>query len=254
MQPTVDEQVQEQLERFLSWLLDARWFPETDYEEKKRLKSELKKLRRILARMKAFSRGSPDVRLARGLADWQAYESSTAALVKQSFRSAPQTHISDSGKGSREIGERLMCATLILRKLHPRVSAYEEIQRLLADPSLLPYPITLSEEVMAELRSGNVNRAVTVSELNYLNEGRDIPMRRYSISVKAIQRSVARLEKQLRPAKHSAQRAILHTRYAEYLWSQKFQAGFSDAEAAMLNALVPAEADRRGRNSRTACG
>jgi len=30
MQGEVDEQMQEQLERFLSCLLDARWFPETD--------------------------------------------------------------------------------------------------------------------------------------------------------------------------------------------------------------------------------
>jgi hypothetical protein len=250
----VDRQVQERLERFLSWLLDARWFPETDLQEKKRRKSELKKLRRILSRMRAFSQGIPDVRLARGLAEWQAYEENLVALVTQHVRSAPHISIGGSSKGSREIAERLMCAALILRKLRPRGSAYEEIHRLLADPSLLPYPITVSEEAIQELRSGTIDRPLTASEWNYLREGRDIPMRRYSISVKAIQSSVARLEKQLGSAKHSAQRAILHTLYAEYLWSQKFQAGFSDAEAALLNALVPAEADRKGGNSRTASG
>ena len=101
----------------------------------------------------------------------------------------------------------------------------------------------MSEEAVQELRSGTINRPLTASELNYLREGRDIPMRRHSVSVKALQSSVARLEKQLGPAKQSAQRAKLHMLYAEYLWSQKFQAGFSDAEAAMLNALVRAEAD-----------
>lgn len=33
-----------------------------------------------------------------------------------------------------------MCAVLIIRKLRPRVGAYEEVQRLLADPSQLPIP------------------------------------------------------------------------------------------------------------------
>jgi hypothetical protein len=110
LQAKVDKQMQERLERFLTWLLDARWFPETDRQKKKRLESGLRKVRRIVARMRTFSKGIPDVRLARGLADWQAYESSTAALVKAHFRSAPHTHISSSAKGSWEIAERLMCA------------------------------------------------------------------------------------------------------------------------------------------------
>lgn len=236
--------MQEQLERFLSWLLDARWFPGTNLQEKQRLNSELKKLRRVLARMRALSQGNPDVRLQRGVAEWQSYESSLAALAKQHYRSSPHFHTGGPSKGSREIAERLMCATFIIRKVRPHVSAYEETQRLLADPSLLPYPITVSEEAIQELRAGTINRPVTASELNYLRVGRDIPTRRYSISVKALQSSVARLEKQLGSAKHSAQRAILHTLYAGYLWSQKFQAGFSDAEAVMLNALVPTEVDK----------
>ncbi len=115
---------------------------------------------------------------------------------------------------------------------------------MLADPSLLPFPIKVPEEVIQKLRAGTINRPVTASELSYLNEGRDIPMRRYSISVKAIQSAVARLEKQFKPAKHTAQRAMLHWLYAEYLWSQKSQAGFSDAEAAMLTDLVPTEVDK----------
>ena len=134
----MDEQVQERLERFLSWPLDARWFPETDLREKARRKNELKKLRRILARMRAFSEGIPDVRLARGLAEWQAYEENLVALVKQHVRSAPHISIGGSSKGSQEIAERLMCATLILRKLRPQGSAYEETQRLLADPPRYP--------------------------------------------------------------------------------------------------------------------
>lgn len=134
-----------------------------------------------------------------------------------------------------------MCATLIVRKLYPQGSAYEEVQRLLADPSQLPYPISMSEEVIQELRSGKVQRTLTASEVNCLREGRDIPLRRYSMSLKAIQNRVARLEWELGQGKESAQRDMLHRLYAEYLWSQKGQAGFSDAEAAMLNDLVPEE-------------
>jgi hypothetical protein len=244
--------MQERLERFLSWLLDARWFPETDPREKKGLKSELRKVRRILARMEGFSKGIRDVRLEDGLAEWRSHENGIAALVKQHARRAPHIHIGGLTKGSPEIAERLMCAVLIIRKLHPRGSAYEEVHRLLADPSILPYPITVPKETIQELRAGTIHRPVTPSEFNYLREGRDIPMRRYSISVKAIQSSVSRLEKQIEANKHSAQLAVLHNLYAEYLWSQKFQAGFSDAEAAMLSALVPPNVDRPGGGSRTA--
>lgn len=65
----MEEQVQERLKRFLSWILDARWFSETDMQEKTRRRSELKKLRRILERMKEFSEGNPDVRLQKGIAE-----------------------------------------------------------------------------------------------------------------------------------------------------------------------------------------
>ena len=241
--------MQEQLERFLSWLLDARWFPETDDEEKRRLKSELRRIRRILGRMQAFSKGIPDARLERGVAEWRSYESNLAALAKQPARSAPHVHIGSFTKGSPEIAERLMCAVLILRQVRPDVSAYQEIQRLLADPSQLPYPITVSEEAIRELRAGTPRRPVTASEWHYLREGRDIPMRRYWRSVEALESSVARLEKRLKPDKRSGQRSILHQLYAEYLWSQKFQAGLSDDEAAMLNALVSTDMGHRGRTS-----
>ncbi len=241
----MDQQVQEWLERFLSCLLDARWFPETDWREIERRKSELEKLRRILARMRTFGQRNPDVRLARGLVEWEAYEQGLVPLVKQHVRSAPHISIGGSSKGSREIAERWMCAALILHKLHPRRGAYEEMQRLLADPSQLPYPITLSEEVKAALRSGDVPRYATPSEWNFLNSGEDIPMRSYSLSVKALQSSVARLEKELGPNKPTAQRARLHMLYAEYLGSQKLQAGFSKAEAAMLDDLVPSEGDEK---------
>ena len=183
-------------------------------------------------------KGIPDVRLERGAVEWRSYESNLATLAKQPARSAPHLDVGSFTKGSPEIAERLMCAVLIVRKLRPEVSTYQEIQRLLADPSQLPYPITVSEEAIQGLRAGTLRRPVTASELHYLREGRDIPMRRYWRSVKALQSSVARLEKQLKADKRSAQLAILHKLYAEYLWSQKFQAGFSDDEAATLNALV----------------
>jgi hypothetical protein len=102
----LEQQLQERLEQFLSWLLDARWFPETDSQEKQRRKSELKKLRRVLGRMRAFSKGNPDHRSQRGLLGWQAYEENLIALTKQHVRSAPHVSIQGAGRGSREISER----------------------------------------------------------------------------------------------------------------------------------------------------
>jgi hypothetical protein len=237
----LDKQVQEQLERFLSWLLDARWFPETNLQQKQRLSSEWKKLRRVLARMEAISQGNPDVRLQRGVAEWRAYESNLATLAKQHFRSSPHFHTGGPSKGSPEIAERLMCAAPILRHLRPGESAYEEIQRLLADPTQLPFPITVSKEAIQELQAGTIRRTLTASEFHYLREGHDIAMRRYSISVKAIQSSVGRLQKRIDAGKYPPQLTILRTLYAQYLWIQKGQAGFSDAEDAVLRGLVPTD-------------
>lgn len=106
MQPSLDKSGQEELQCFLSWLLDARWFPETDLHEKKRLKGELRKVRRIVKRMEAFSQEIPDIRLQQGVAGWKSYEVTLAALVKQQLRTAP--HISTGGftRGSPEIAER----------------------------------------------------------------------------------------------------------------------------------------------------
>lgn len=249
MQASVDKNVPERLERFLSWLLDARWFPETDVKEKKRLKGDLRRVRRIVKLMEAFAEGKPDIRLQQGLAGWRSYESSVAALAKQQLRTAPHISTGGSKRGYPEISRRLMCALLIIRKLHPRVSAYGEVQRLVTDPDLLPYPIRASREAIQELRAGTLRRAVTASEMHHLREGRDIPMRKYSMTLKAIQSSVARLEKGFKVGKSAAQLAILHHLYAEYLWSQKGQAGFSDHEAAMLNCLVSTGVDGGGGGS-----
>jgi hypothetical protein len=242
--------MQEQLERFLSWLLDARWFPETNRQEKERFKNQLMQLDRILTRMKAFSEGIPDVGLQRGVEDWQAYRTKLATFAEQRYRKAPHFEGSSPSKRLWEIPEQLLCATLILRYLYPRGSAYEKIQQFLADPTQLPYPVTVSEEAKRELEAGTFNRTMTASELNYQREGRDIPMRRYSISVKAIQSSVERLQKEIEAREYSSRLAILRMQYARYLWSQKGQAGFSDAEDAMLRNLVAAEEARKDRSSR----
>jgi hypothetical protein len=235
------QDVQERLERFLSWMLDARWFPETDSEEKKRRKGELRKVRAILTRMKAFSKDIRDVRLQRGLAEWQSYEKSLAELAAQHIRRAPQCDSSGPGKGNPDIAKRILCAFLIVLKLWPDRSVYEEVQRLLADPTSLPYPITVPEDVIQELQAGTTSRPVTASEMNYLKEGRDIPMRRYSMSVKALQSSVARLRKRIKAGQCFGYFEVLQSLYGEYLWSQRGQGGFSDAEAAMLRALVPTD-------------
>ena len=63
-------------------------------------------------------------------------------------------------------------------------------------------------------------------------------MRPYNLSVAAIQSSVSRLKRRIREAGHLAYYAILERHFAEYLWSQRKQAGFSDSEADMLRALV----------------
>jgi hypothetical protein len=181
--------------------------------------------------------------------DWQAYETKLATFAEQHYREAPHFEGGSSSKRLWEIPERLFCATLILRQLRPRESAYEEIQRLLADPTQLPCPVTVSVEAKQELQAGTLRRPLTASELNYL-EGRDIPMRRYSISVKAIQSTVGRLQRQIDACTYSSQLAILRNLYARYLWSQKGQAGFSDAEDAVFRDLVRAEEARMGRNSR----
>lgn len=99
MQASVDKNVQEQLERFLARLLDARWFPETDVNEKARLKGKLRKVRRIVKRMEAFSQGIPDLRLQQGLAGWKDYETDFAALAKQQLRTAPHISTGGSRKG-----------------------------------------------------------------------------------------------------------------------------------------------------------
>jgi len=246
----VDPQVQQQLERFLSWLLDPRWFPETNRQEKEKFQNQLKKLDRILARMKAFSKGIPDVGLQQGVEAWQAYRGRLATFAEQHYRKAPHFEGGSPSKRLWEIPEQLLCATLILRYLHPREGAYERIRQFLADPTQLPWPVTVSEEAKQELEAGTFNRTMTASELNYLREGRDIPMRRYAISVKAIQSSVERLQDQINARKYSSRLAILQMQYARYLWSQKGQAGFSDAEEATLRELVATDEARRGRGPR----
>lgn len=244
--------MREQLEHFLSWLLDARWFPETDKTEKERLKARQRGVRRILKRMEAFAEGIPDIRLQQGIELWKNYESTTSALVKQPLRTAP--HISTGGnkKGTPEIAQRLMCAVLILRKLRLQVGVYEEVQRLLADPSLLPRPITTSEEAIQALLAGTLDRPPTGYELHCAPLGRNIPRRPYLTTVKTLQSSVARLEKEFKDFganKASAQIAILHQLYAEYLWSQKGQGGFSDEEEALLNALASTDMDAGSERS-----
>src|SRR5579863_2474619 len=128
MQPGVVTDVPETLGRFLSWLLDARWFPERDNDEKRRVKAELTAARRIIRQMEAFSSKHPDGRLRRGLAEWKNYEESTAQLAKTNVRRAPQTKISGGGPAETEIAERLLCAALIIPKLWSGVSIYAKMR------------------------------------------------------------------------------------------------------------------------------
>ena len=239
----MEKHVREQLERFLSWLLDVRWFPEVDSDERRRHRTELRKLRRILARMEAFTKGVRDMRLDRGLAEWRNYEGTLASLAAQHVHRAPHMKISGGPKGSPEIARRIMCAVMIIRKLTPDVSAYAEAQRLLADPTLLPYPITVPKEVIQKLRAVTIGRPTNPSELSYIQTGRDIPMRPYSLSVKPLESAVHRLREQIEAGKEFSYYKALEKLFAEYLWSQCGRAGFSEAEAEMLSSLISAESE-----------
>ena len=233
------EDKRERLERFLSWLMDARWYPQTDTEEIKRRRAELRTFRSILARMRAFSSGKPDVRLQRGLAEWENYGQSLTILAMQHVRRAPDMQTSPLGKAETEIAERLVCATLVIAKLWPGESVYGRMRRLLAEPATLPRLITLADDRAKNLRRPNGRRLLTALQAKFVETGEEMPLRPYSRSEKALQSCVGRLKARINAGMHFSYSQLLERLYSQYQWSQWAKAGFSEAEAEMLRSIVP---------------
>ena len=235
------EDEQERLESFLSWLLDARGFPETDHDEIKRRKSVLKSLRAILHRMEAFRMENPDVRLQEGVAKWQDYERMLAQLAKQHVRRAPNMQTCRVDKGETEIAQRLLCATLIIPRLWPGAGIYGKMQRFLAEPASLPRLPTAGKDSIKELRTPDGNPASSALQAYFAETGKEMPLKPYSKSEKTLQSCVRRLEKKIEAGLHFSRSQLLGSLYGQYLWSLYGQPGFSEAEARMLRSLVPLE-------------
>jgi hypothetical protein len=235
------EDEQERLEGFLPWLLDARWFPETDHDELKRRKSELKSLRAILRRMETFSKGKPIVRLQESVAKWQDYERTLAQLVKQHVRRAPNMQTCPVDKAETEIAERLLCATLIIPKLWPGAGIYRKMQKFLAEPKSLPRLPTAAEDNTKELRTADGKPARSALQAYFTETGKEMPLKPHSKTEKTLQSCVRRLEKKIEAGLHFSRSQLLESLYGQYLWSLYGQSGFSDAEARMLRSLVPPE-------------
>jgi hypothetical protein len=243
------QEVQECLEDFLSWLLDARWFPETDSTEMRRRKAELKKLRALLARMEAFSKDKRDMRLQRGLAEWRSYLETLEVLAKQHVRRAPDMQTSEVSWAEIEVAERLLCATLIIPKLWPGTSVYGKMQKLLAEPATLPRPITAAEDSKKELRGADGGRVYTPLQAYFIETGKEMPLRPYLKSEKTLQSCVGRLLKKIEAGSHFSRHDLLKKLYGQYLWSQWGRAGFSQGEAQMLRSLLPPESGSDGAAS-----
>ena len=240
------EDEQERLEGFLSWLLDARWFPETDHDEIKRRKSDLKSLRAILRRMEGFSKEKRDVRLQEGVAKWQDYERTLAQLAKQHVRRALDMQTCPVDKAETEIAERLLCATLVIPKLRPGAGIYGRMQQFLADPASLPRLPRAAEGDIKELRTPDGKPASSALQAYFTETGKEMPLKPYSKSEKTLQSCVRRLEKKIEAGLHFSRSQLLVSLYGQFLWSLFGQSGFSEAEARMLRSLDPLESGPDG--------
>lgn len=239
-QLTADDE-RECLDGFLSWLLDARWFPETDHDEIRRRKTELKALQAILRRMKAFSKGKLDVRLQEGIARWQDYETTLVQLAKQRVRRSPDMQTCREDKAETEIAERLLAATLIIPKLWPCAGIYGKMQQFLARPASLPRLPRAAEGNIEQMRTPDGKPAMSALQAYFKETGKEMPLKPYSKSEKTLQSCVRRLEKKIEAGLHSSHLQLLEILYGRYLWSLYGQPGYSDAEARMLRSLVPPE-------------
>jgi hypothetical protein len=234
MQPTVELDVRDVLKRFLSYMLDARWFPERKYDEERRIKSSLRTLRRIIKRMEDFAHNH-SVEVG---PEWKSYESALTQLATNAVRRAPQMDASCLWRGDTAVTERLLCATLIVPELWPDEGVYSTIQRFLAEPSTLPHLVTLAEDAAKELWTPDGWRVFTPLQIHFRRKGEEMPLRPYHISEKGLQSKVARLRNKL-SADPQRLRWVVERLYAEYVGTQFSRMGFSDCEAQMLSSLIP---------------
>ena len=203
------------LMRFLSWLLDARFFPETDHSVKNKNRAELRRFKGILKRMEGFVEDVPDERLKRGIAEWKSYEPVLKGMTRQMVRSSPIMQITSvNSKANQTVALNLLCASRIIPKLWPGEDIYRKMKQFLAEPAKLPYDTAQS--------------------------GRQIERRPYHMSEKALQSSVQRIRGKIR-ARRTAfgnEVEVLEQTYGLYRWTSMGKAGFSDSEKEMLSSLV----------------
>ena len=203
------------LMRFLSWLLDARFFPETDHSVKDENRAELRRFKGILKRMEGFVQDVPDERLKRGLAEWKSYEPVLKSMARQTVRSSPIMQITSvNTKANKTVALNLLCASLIIAKLWPGEDIYRKMKQFLPEPAKLPY--------------------------DTFQSGRQIDRRPDHKSEKALQSSVQRIRGKIK-ARRTAfvnEVEVLHHIYGLYRWTSMGKAGFSDSEKEMLSSLV----------------
>lgn len=206
----------ELLTRFLSWALDARWFPTTDHSVKRENRSALRTLRGILKRMEKFVRRFPDQRLRRGLAEWKSYEETLTSVARSTIRRSPVMQTTSiNSKTDTIIATRLLCASLIIARLWNGEAIYARMKHFLADPSKLPYDTA--------------------------NKGcKDVKPVRYSRSEKALQSMVQRMRRtiKLRRSSFHNDLEVLESVYGQYCWLNLGQSGFSDSEKRILCSLI----------------
>lgn len=212
------------LKRFLSWLLDARWFPEID-DSIEKMKNEnraaLRRLRSILKRMETFARQYPDGRLDRGLVEWRSQEQILAGIARSTIRRSPVMQITSQSKAERTAALHLLCASLVIAKLWPGESVYRKMTRFLADPSTLPFDTAQA--------------------------GCDLPRRPLHTTEKALQIMVRRMRRDMK-AGRSALRddfAMLGWVYGDYCWLSLGKPGYGDSEKQMLLSLVAQDRNAR---------
>lgn len=199
------------LKRFLSWLLDARWFPETDQAIKNGNRAALRQLRSILKRMESFAHQFPDGRLARGLAEWRSQEQILADICRRTIRRSPVMQISSESKAATTTASHLLCASLVVANLWPGEGVYRKMVELLRDPSTLPY-----ETAQA---------------------GCKVSRRPFYITEKALQTMVQRMRREMKAISRDDFHA-LGSVYGAYCWLSLGKAGYSDSENRMLASLV----------------
>lgn len=237
MRSSYEEKLTEsdRLERFLCWLLDARWFPTNNggiEKAKKEARARLRTLRAIIRRMETFVRRTQQDQLQHSLAEWKTYANTLQDICATTIRRSPTMQTGSRRKRETVIAERLLCAALVIPKLWSDGSTYSKMKELLEDPGKLKYD-TASQSYI---------------NLCQHHQGQYcIQLVRYGRSEKALQSLVQRLRTNIRH-RHSPYRddlEVLHHVYGQYCWQSLGTSGFTDSEAHMLASLVNSGTEHR---------